>query len=144
MPKLFKNFIIIGSISILILLILDWSYLWLAVIFIGLILLGFYDIKQSKHSLWRNFPILGRMRWLLEELRPPIRQYFIESDIDGVPINRQLRSVVYRRSKKLMSTIPFGTKVDVYKAGYEWIGHSLNALKSHDLEQSPRIIIEEE
>ncbi|MGB6329157.1 MAG: hypothetical protein WBF48_09515, partial [Halarcobacter sp.] len=120
MPKLFKNFIIIGSISILILLILDWSYLWLAVIFIALILLGFYDIKQSKHSLWRNFPILGRMRWLLEELRPPIRQYFIESDIDGVPINRQLRSVVYRRSKKLMSTIPFGTKVDVYKAGYEW------------------------
>lgn len=141
MPKLFKNSIIIGSISILILLILDWSYLWLAVIFIALILLGFYDIRQSKHSLWRNFPILGRMRWLLEELRPPIRQYFIESDIDGVPINRQLRSVVYRRSKKLMSTIPFGTKVDVYKAGYEWIGHSLKALKSHDLEQSPRIII---
>ena len=141
MPKLFKNFIIVGSILILILLILDFSFLWLAVIFVALVLLGIYDTKQTKHSLWRNFPIFGRMRWLLEELRPPIRQYFIESDIDGVPISRQMRTVVYRRSKKLMSTIPFGTKTDVYKAGYEWIGHSLKALKSHDLDQSPRITI---
>lgn len=141
MPKLFKDFIIIGSILILILLIIDISFIWLALIFIGVAALGFYDLKQTKHSLWRNFPIIGRMRWLLESLRPPIRQYFIESDIDGVPINRQLRSMVYRRSKKEISTIPFGTKVDVYKAGYEWIGHSLKALKAKDLNQDPRVII---
>ena len=141
MPKLFKNFIIFGSLIVIILLILDWSFLWLAFVYLAIVAIGIYDTKQIKHSLWRNYPVLGRMRWLLEELRPPIRQYFIESDIDGVPINRQLRTVVYRRSKKLASTIPFGTKMDVYKAGYEWIGHSLNALTAHDLEQSPRVMI---
>lgn len=141
MPKLFKNFIILGAIVVTIILILDFSFIWLALIYIAIVWLGFYDVKQTKHSLWRNFPVIGRMRWVLEELRPPFRQYFIESDIDGVPINRQLRSVVYRRSKKLVSTIPFGTKVDVYKAGYEWIGHSLNALKADALEQSPRVLI---
>ena len=141
MPKLFKNFIIFGAIVIIILSIIDLYFLLLFPIYFIAIFVGLYDLKQTKHSLWRNFPIIGRMRWVLEELRPPIRQYFIESDIDGVPINRQLRSLVYRRSKKQVSTIPFGTKVDVYKAGYEWIGHSLKALKAHDLEQNPRIII---
>ncbi|WP_072680828.1 FMN-binding glutamate synthase family protein [Arcobacter sp. LA11] len=141
MPKLFKNYIIFGTIVIIILSIVNLSFLWLGVIFLITIALGLYDIKQTKHSLWRNFPIVGRMRWVLEELRPPFRQYFIESDIDGVPISRQMRTVVYRRSKKLAGTIPFGTKIDVYKAGYEWIGHSLKALKAHDLEQSPRVTI---
>ncbi|PLY05053.1 MAG: FMN-binding glutamate synthase family protein [Arcobacter sp.] len=141
MPKLFKNFIFFGGIIIIILSIIDLSFLSLFPIYLIIILIALYDIKQTKHSLWRNFPVIGRMRWVLEELRPPIRQYFIESDIDGVPINRQLRSLVYRRSKKQVSTIPFGTKVDVYKAGYEWIGHSLKAMKAHDLDQDPRIEI---
>jgi glutamate synthase domain-containing protein 2 len=141
MPKLFKNFLVFGAIIVIILSIINISFLYLVILYLVLAFVGFYDIKQTKHSLWRNFPIVGRMRWVLEELRPPIRQYFIESDIDGVPINRQLRSMVYRRSKKQVSTIPFGTKVDVYKAGYEWVGHSLGALNAHDLEQNPRIII---
>ncbi len=141
MPKIFRNFIIFGAIAIIILSIIDFSFSWLFFPFIVIVLIGLYDVKQIKHSLWRNYPVVGRMRWVLEELRPPIRQYFMESDIDGVPINRQLRTVVYRRSKKLPSTIPFGTKMDVYEAGYEWIGHSLKALKAHDLEQSPRVSI---
>ena len=141
MPKLFKNFIIFGAIVVVLLPLIHTAFLWLTFIYIAIVLVGLYDIKQIKHSLWRNFPVVGRMRWVLEELRPPMRQYFIESDIDGVPINRQLRTVVYRRSKKLASTIPFGTKMDVYKPGYEWIGHSLSALKAHDLDQSPRVNI---
>ncbi len=141
MPKLFQKIIIFGSIFIIILSIIDLSFLWLALIFAVLIAVGIYDTKQTKHALWRNFPVVARMRWVLEELRPPIRQYFIESDIDGVPINRQARSVVYRRSKKQQSTIPFGTKMDVYQEGYEWIGHSLHALKAHDLDLSPRVLI---
>ncbi|WP_321311413.1 FMN-binding glutamate synthase family protein [Halarcobacter sp.] len=141
MPKFFKDFIIIGAIIVSVLSILNSYFLWLALIFLFLVLLGFYDLKQTKHSLWRNFLVLGRMRWILEELRPPIRQYFIESDIDGVPINRQQRGVVYRRSKRVQSTIPFGTKLDVYEPGYEWIGHSLKAIKGSSLEQNPRVII---
>ena len=141
MPKLFKNFIIFGAIVVILLPLIHSAFFWLTFIYIAIVIVGIYDIKQTKHSLWRNFPVIGRMRWVLEELRPPIRQYFIESDIDGVPINRQARTVVYRRSKKQASTIPFGTKIDVYKAGYEWIGHSLSALKAHSLDQSPRVKI---
>ena len=103
------------------------SFIWISLIFIILILIGFYDLKQTKHSLWRNFPIIGRLRWVLEELRPPFRQYFIESDIDGVPINRQQRTVAYRRSKKQPSTIPFGTKINVYEPnGCDKCGPSQN------------------
>jgi len=122
-------------------LIIKISFLWIIMIVIGLIALAIYDLNQIKHSLWRNFPIVGRLRWVLEDLRPPLRQYFMESDIDGVPFNRQQRGLVYRRSKKLLSTVPFGTKVDVYEAGYEWVGHSLNAIKAEELEKDPRVEI---
>lgn len=141
MPSLFKNFIIFGAIFIIALSLIHNLFLWLILVYIIIVAIGIYDIRQTKHSLWRNFPVVGRLRWVLEELRPPIRQYFIESDMDGVPINRQQRTVVYSRSKKMTSTIPFGTKIDVYQAGYEWIGHSLGALKAHDLDLNPRVLI---
>ena len=115
--------------------------IWIVLIAIVIAGIWIYDKKQTKHSLWRNFPVIGRFRWILEELRPPIRQYFIESDIDGVPFTRQTRGLVYRRSKNMVSNIPFGTKEDVYKEGYEWIGHSLKALDAKELDQSPRILI---
>jgi len=141
MKKNTKNILIILAVILGIWLIIEISFLWLVIIITGLIALAVYDMKQTKHSLWRNFPIVGRLRWVFEELRPPLRQYFMESDIDGVPFNRQDRSLVYRRSKNLVSTIPFGTKVDVYKAGYEWMGHSLNATKAKELDSDPRVVI---
>jgi len=114
--------------------------IFLTFIFI-IVLIFIYDKKQTKHSLWRNYPVIGRFRWILENLRPPIRQYFIESDINGVPFNRQTRGLVYRRSKNIVNTIPFGTKENVYKTGYEWIGHSLKALEAIKLNQSPKVLI---
>jgi len=143
MKKRFIQFTIITPIIILPLCLIYPSALWLLLPYLLITLIGLYDLNQTKHSLWINYPVLGRFRWVLEELRPPIRQYFMESDIDGVPFNRQTRGLVYRRSKKQMSTIPFGTKVNVYEAGYEWIGHSLNAINAHTLEQNPRVLIGE-
>ncbi|MEA3491247.1 MAG: FMN-binding glutamate synthase family protein [Campylobacterota bacterium] len=141
MKKQFMKFTII-TLLILLPIILFYPFLWWIVLPYALVVaIGWYDIYQTKHSLWRNYPIVGRFRWVLEEMRPPIRQYFIESDIDGVPFNRQTRGLVYRRSKKMMSTIPFGTKVDLYRPGYEWIGHSLQAIDAHTLDQSPRVLI---
>jgi glutamate synthase domain-containing protein 2 len=141
MPQSFQKFITYSAtISVFILFFIPSLY-WVILLFLLLITVGFYDMKQTKHSLWRNYPIFGRFRWVLEELRPPIRQYFIESDIDGVPFNRQTRGLVYRRSKNIVNTIPFGTKEDVYKIGYEWIGHSLKALQSSELDQNPRVMI---
>ena len=141
MDKKLLKFLLITLTIIILISIFNASFLWLLLLEAIIIVIWMYDIKQTSHSLWRNYPIIGRFRWLLEELRPPIRQYFVESDIDGVPFNRQTRGLVYRRSKNMVNTIPFGTKEDVYRAGYEWIGHSLNAKDSTKLEQSPRVMI---
>jgi len=93
-----------------------------------IIILGFIDLLDKKHTIIANYPIFGRFRYVMEELRPKIYQYFIESDTDGTPINRVHRSVVYQRAKKELDTTPFGTQIDVYEPGYEWINHSLNPL----------------
>ncbi len=100
-------------------------FLWSLVIFLPLILLGIYDITQKSHSILRNFPVIGHMRFLLEEIRPEIYQYFVESDTSGRPFSREQRSVVYARSKNARDTIPFGTVENVYETGYEWVNHSL-------------------
>ena len=141
MRKQFLLYSIIIFISIILLSFFQDTFLWLLVPFFFLFGLGIYDMNQTKHTLRRNFPLIGRARWILETMRPPIRQYFIESDIDGVPISRMLRGLVYRRSKKEVDTLPFGTKMDTYEPGYEWIGHSLKAMDIKDLQQDFRVHI---
>lgn len=92
---------------------------------VPLIVIGYADVLQTKHAIKRNFPLLGRLRFVLESIRPEINQYFVESDIDGTPFNRVKRSNIYQRSKRELNTHPFGTKKNVYEVGYEWINHSL-------------------
>lgn len=121
-------------------------FLWLPFlhtlwILVPVALLGFYDMFQSKHAIMRNFPILGRGRYIMEEMRPKIYQYFVESDTNGTPISRIFRAVVYSRAKKEPDTTPFGTQLDVYAEGYEWINHSIAAHAGHELEQDPRVLI---
>ncbi|MDT8440849.1 MAG: FMN-binding glutamate synthase family protein [Desulfuromonadales bacterium] len=86
---------------------------------------GLRDVLQKKHTLLRNFPVLGHFRFLLESIRPEIRQYFVEGDSEENPFSREKRSVVYQRSKGTLDTLPFGTRRDVYQVGYQWINHSL-------------------
>ena len=87
--------------------------------------LGYTDMKQTRHTIRRNFPVVGHLRYLFETLRPGLYQYFIESDTGGVPFNREKRGMAYQRSKNIDATMPFGTKMDVYEEGYEWLNHSL-------------------
>ncbi|UFH58064.1 FMN-binding glutamate synthase family protein [Sulfurovum mangrovi] len=139
-----KQFVYYSLFTLSLLFILSFFYpffLWLLLLTSVLVGIGIYDMYQTKHSLRRNYPLIGRARWMLEAMRPPIRQYFIESDIDGVPINRMLRGLVYRRAKKEVNTLPFGTKMDTYEPGYEWIGHSLKALDAAALPDDFRIRI---
>lgn len=110
--------------------ILGLSFIWpsaplLLLIFAPLFALGVADITQKKQSIRRNFPILGHGRYLMELIRPEINQYFVESNKDGVPFDRERRSIVYQRAKKALDTLPFGTQSDVYAQDYEWINHSL-------------------
>jgi glutamate synthase domain-containing protein 2 len=75
----------------------------------------------------------------MEFLRPFLRQYFFESETDGVPINRMFRSVIYQRAKGAQDAVPYGTKLDTQAVGYEWIGHSLAAIHADKETTSQRI-----
>lgn len=119
-----------------------WSpFAWLFLILVPVYILAVIDASQEEHSLRRNFPFVARGRWSAELLRPFVRQYFIESDIDGAPISRMFRSIVYQRAKGDIDTNPYGTKLDVYNNGYEWLGHSLKAENVEGVEQDPRVLV---
>lgn len=114
---------------------------WLIACLVPLIGVGIYDLVQPYHALRRNYPLFGRGRWLMEGLRPFVRQYLLESDTDGAPINRMFRSIVYQRAKGELETVPFGTQVDTYRTGYEWIGHSLSAIDAKAINADLRVTV---
>lgn len=113
--------------------------LWTLILVVPLTLMGLNDILNKKQAIRRNFPILGNLRYFFEKIRPEIMQYFVETDTEGRPINRIYRSMVYRRAKKVNDTTPFGTQENVYKAGYEWMSHSMNAINHTDLDHHQRV-----
>lgn len=115
--------------------------LWALIIVVPLFVMGIMDMVQPKRALLRNFPLLGRLRYVAEAIRPGVRQYFIESDLDGRPFSRRKRSLVYSRAKSETETVPFGTQLDVYETGYEWMSHSIYALDPKQLEQHPRTLV---
>ena len=113
--------------------------LWSALIFGPIILVGIIDMVQKKHTIRRNFPVLGNFRYMLEAIRPEIMQYFVETDIEGRPIPKIIRSLIYQRAKKALDTEPFGTQLDVYRAGYEWMEHSIYARNHHESNGMDRV-----
>ena len=106
----------------------------LAITFMLLVGLGFRDTRQTRYSVLRNYPVIGHLRFLLEFIRPEMRQCFIEGDSEAAPFSRQQRSLVYQRAKGEADNRPFGTQMEVGAVGYEWINHSLQPtrLPMHD------------
>jgi glutamate synthase domain-containing protein 2 len=106
----------------------------LALVFLFLTGLGLRDTQQTRHSVLRNYPVIGHLRFLLEFIRPEMRQYFIEGDNEAAPFSRQQRSLVYQRAKGDPDKRPFGTQMNVAEMGYEWINHSMlpTSLPTHD------------
>ena len=98
---------------------------WVAWPALALTLLGVHDYLQTRHSIRRNYPILGNLRFFFEFIRPELRQYIVESDTEARPFSRNQRSVVYQRAKGELDKVPFGTQLDLYHAGTEWITHSM-------------------
>jgi len=94
-------------------------------LFASLTALGTRDLIQTRHSVLRNYPISAHLRFLLEDMRPEMRQYFFESDKDGAPFSRDTRAVAYQRAKMVLDKRPFGTEYDVYAEGFEWVRHSM-------------------
>ena len=107
---------------------------WWPTIFLVLSILGLYDLQQSHHAILRNYPIIGHLRFMLETIRPEIRQYFLESETEASPFSRAQRTLVYTRAKGQSDKRPFGTQLDVRAIGYEWINHSIapSKLSGHD------------
>ena len=108
-------------------------------LFVGLSLLGLYDVVQTRHAILRNYPVLGHMRFLFEGIRPEIRQYLLENDQDEEPFSREQRSIVYQRAKGVEDKRPFGTRENVYADGYAWITHSMRPLHIEDWDFRTRI-----
>ncbi len=106
----------------------------LALLCLFLVGLGWRDSRQRRHSLLRNYPVIGHLRFLLEFVRPELRQYFLESDTEAAPFSRQQRSLVYQRAKGESDKRPFGTQRDVHAEGHAWLNHSMQPtmLPSHD------------
>lgn len=129
-------FIIVWSISLLLLVVTSlfvatnmWDRLML---FIPLIILALvvYDTLQNKHSIRKNYPLIGRFRYFFESIRPEIRQYFFEDELNGKPFNRRQRSIVYQRAKNEKQTVSFGMQDDPNRIGYEWAAHSVYPKKT--------------
>ncbi|MFM8353550.1 MAG: FMN-binding glutamate synthase family protein [Gammaproteobacteria bacterium] len=97
----------------------------LAAVAAVLALVGLWDFFQQRHAIRRNYPVIGHLRFLFEKIRPEIRQYFIESDIEETPFSRSARSLAYQRAKNDVDKRPFGTQLDVYQPRFEWINHSV-------------------
>jgi len=91
----------------------------------GFAMLGIRDLAQTRHSILRNYPIAAHLRFLVEEIRPELRQYLFESETDGAPFSRDTRAIVYQRAKMVLDKRPFGTQSDVYADNFEWLSHSV-------------------
>lgn len=133
-----STLLLIISLALTIFLNKNWGVLF--VIFAIVAYLGYEDMLQKRHTLRRIFPLAGRLRYFMEDLRPKLYQYFIESDTDGKPIGRIDRSVIYQRAKRELDTVPFGTQLDVYEEGYEWMCHSVSPKAFETLNHDPRVV----
>jgi len=111
------------------------NWYWVLILTLPLLLLAIVNIGQKKHAILRNFPLIGYLRYFFESIRPEIRQYFFESDLDGKPFNRRQRSIVYQRAKNERQTVAFGMQADPNSRGFEWVAHSAYPvnLKEDDL-----------
>lgn len=100
---------------------------------------GLHDMYLSDSNLRKNYPVIANLRYLFEAIRPEIRQYFIASNLEEAPFNREARDLIYRRAKKLNDTLPFGTEQDLMKDGYLTVFHSIKA--THVPKEKSRIMI---
>ncbi|MFV9454366.1 FMN-binding glutamate synthase family protein [Rhodococcus sp. NM-2] len=117
----------------------SWAWWVVAALLAVLLIVGLYDLLQRKHSVLRNYPILGHLRYLLESLRPELQQYFIERNFDGRPFDRDVRTVIYERAKGIHGELSFGTERDIEEVGYEYLVHSV--MPAAEPERAPRVLV---
>ncbi|TYC67206.1 FMN-binding glutamate synthase family protein [Stappia sp. BW2] len=117
--------IALALVGLVLTLALSGYFVWPFLIFAVLSAIGYYDVRQTRHAILRNYPVAGHFRFLFESIRPELRQYFFESNQDGRPFSRERRSMVYDRAKDIEDVLPFGTELNVYDTSHAWVNHSI-------------------
>ncbi|OHV03817.1 FMN-binding glutamate synthase family protein [Mycobacterium talmoniae] len=138
----FLTFVVLGVVAALAgaaAALISGAWLALAVPAALLFAVGLYDLVQPRHSVLRNYPVLGHLRYLMEALRPELQQYFIERDYDGRPYDRSRRSIIYERAKGVHAEQAFGTERDIDEVGYEYLAQSVAPVPLP--EQPPRVLV---
>jgi hypothetical protein len=85
---------ILAAVSTVLAIAVSAAWWWAAVPLLLLTALAAYDLLQTRHVVLRTYPLTGHGRWIAEALRPEIQQYFVESDTDGRPFDRDTRSMI--------------------------------------------------
>jgi hypothetical protein len=119
--QMFVVFVLFAPASVLALGLLWPPINWLFVLLLPVLFVGAVDFFQTRHTLRRLYPVVGRFRYVLEAFRKEIQQYFVETETSGMPVSREFRSLIYQRAKGDRDTRPFGTVFDVNLDGYEWV-----------------------
>ena len=122
--KVFWGMLVLAVLVLPLALLSPW-FLLVEVVLVPLVLLGVWDLAQTRHSILRNYPIVGHLRFVFEDMGPELHQYLVENDTDGRPFDRDTRSLMYERAKGVPDQKPFGTELDVYSTGYTWMTHSV-------------------
>ena len=91
----------------------------------GVVAVTAYDLRQRRHSILRNFPVIGHARYLLEEVGPELRQYIVTSNTEERPFDRDQRRWIYASSKRENNYFAFGTSRELETSpNYFIIKHS--------------------
>ncbi|HTU97146.1 MAG TPA: FMN-binding glutamate synthase family protein [Solirubrobacteraceae bacterium] len=115
------------------------GWIVVAVVFGAVAAVGLYDLAQRRHSILRNYPVLGHARFAMEAVRPELQQYFIERNTDGRPFDRDTRTSIYERAKGIKDEQAYGTERDVMEPGYEWLLQSIHSFDPP--KELPRVTI---
>src|SRR3954451_17031661 len=93
------------------------AWLWIAVgVVAALVLLAVHDLLQRRHALLRAYPVLGRMRYMLEKVGPELRQYWFQPDKAERPFDRTERNWIYESAKRQSNTFGFGSESELERS----------------------------
>jgi glutamate synthase domain-containing protein 2 len=116
----------------------------LGLVIIGMIVFWFIqDITQKKHSVLRNYPVIGRLRFFFEQQGKYFRQYFFSDDRDEMPFNRATRNWIYRHSKNKGGLVGFGSTMDLREPGSIIFVNAAFPILEEDQLPTPSLLIGE-
>src|SRR5699024_8799142 len=105
-----------------------------------LLRLYFFDVKQKQHSILRNYPILGKVRYITEKVGPELRQYLFNNDNEGKRFNRRQFEYVYKAAKCNNRRSGYGSQRNFSEPGYYVVNNMFPSQREEmKIKQEPKI-----